>query len=121
MPRHQSAPRQLSRSVPQIDLRSLTERQEDAGADLLSGAEVTQTSATGKFQEASPRSWQPGTRCQLSIGMCNQGLFRPSRIVTGGSLAGQTSFLFHVWQTLQQGRSLAQADWPSNGKSTAPR
>ncbi len=54
MPRHQSVPGQLSCSVPQIDLRSLTERQEDAGADLLCGAEVTQTSATGKFQEARP-------------------------------------------------------------------
>lgn len=35
----------------QIDLRSFTERREDAGADLLFGAEVTQTAATGKFQE----------------------------------------------------------------------
>ncbi len=39
----------------QIDLRSFTERQEDAGAALLTGAEVMATAALGKFEEVRSR------------------------------------------------------------------
>eukprot|EP00208_Stichococcus_sp_RCC1054_P000816 CAMPEP_0206136990 /NCGR_PEP_ID=MMETSP1473-20131121/2180_1 /ASSEMBLY_ACC=CAM_ASM_001109 /TAXON_ID=1461547 /ORGANISM="Stichococcus sp, Strain RCC1054" /LENGTH=806 /DNA_ID=CAMNT_0053529859 /DNA_START=294 /DNA_END=2714 /DNA_ORIENTATION=+ len=59
-----------------IDLRSFTERREDAGADLLFGAEVTQTAATGKFQE-----WENFSRRQAAGGWRREAEFSDQLVV----------------------------------------